>query len=74
MFDEALLEGQRIAVERIHVVFEYRGTTGKMVVGPRSRRRYFFRGRGFRLEVDPRDRPYIARMPHLKQVFDEAVL
>lgn len=61
------------AIQRIRVVFEYQGSTGRLVVGPRSRRHYYFRGRGDRLEVDPRDRTHMIKIPHLRQVFDQGL-
>jgi hypothetical protein len=53
---------------RFKVVLEYTGTTGLTAIGPISGLRYRFSHPGARLEVDPRDRPSLAAVPHLRQV------
>jgi len=50
------------------VYFEYTGKMGLTVIGPISGLRYRFAGHGARLAVDPRDRPSLAAVPHLRQV------
>ena len=50
------------------VIFEYTGRTAMVVVGPISRTRYRFDGPATRIEVDPRDRRFLAAVPHLRQV------
>lgn len=53
---------------RFKVVLEYTGPTGLTAIGPISGQRYRFNHPGARLEVDPRDRPSLAAVPHLRQV------
>ena len=48
--------------------FQYVGTTALTVIGPISKRRYRFTGRGAILGVDARDRRALARVPNLRQV------
>lgn len=50
------------------VYFEYLGSTGMTVLGPVTGKRYRFNGRGARVEIDLRDRPGLAAVPHLRQV------
>ena len=47
--------------------FEYTGNTALTVVGPHTGKHYRFPQPGARLEVDPRDRSWIAFVPHLKR-------
>ncbi len=50
------------------VYFEYVGTTALTVESPKTGRRYRFDGPGARVEIDLRDRPWLASVPHLRQV------
>jgi hypothetical protein len=50
------------------IVFEYVGTTALTATGAISGRRYRFEQPGARLQVDPRDRPGLARVPNLRFV------
>lgn len=50
------------------VLFEYVGTTGLTGTGPFTGRRYRFDGPGARVEVDARDAPSMAGVPHLRRV------
>jgi hypothetical protein len=52
----------------LNVVFAYTGATAMTVRGPVSGRLYRFDRPGARLTVDPRDRPGLARVPHLREV------
>lgn len=49
-------------------VFEYVGATALTVVSPISRRTYRFEHPGARLEVDARDRSWVAFVPNLTRV------
>jgi len=46
-------------------VFEYVGATALTVVSPLTRKTYAFSRPGARLEVDARDRPWLAFVPNL---------
>ena len=46
-------------------VFEYVGATALTVVSPLTRKTYRFEKPGARVEVDPRDRSWIAFVPNL---------
>jgi hypothetical protein len=48
--------------------FEYVGKTAMTVVGPMTGKRYRFSRPGEQLEVDVRDRSWIAFVPNLKRV------
>jgi len=48
--------------------FQYVGSTGATVIGPVSGVVYRFSGPGSRQQVDPRDRPGLARVAVLKYV------
>ena len=48
--------------------FEYAGKTALTVISPQTGRRYRFLAPGARLEIDPRDRPWLASVPQLRQV------
>jgi hypothetical protein len=37
-----------------------------VVISPMTGRRYQFSAPGARLEIDPRDRPYLMGIPHLR--------
>ena len=50
------------------VVFQYVGNTSLTAVGPVSGRHYQFSHPGATVEVDPRDRASLARVPHLRQI------
>jgi len=50
------------------VQFEYVGATAMTVLGAASRRRYRFAATGARLQVDARDAPSLAAVPHLRRV------
>ena len=47
--------------------FEYTGKTALTVVSPLTGKKYVFSQPGARALVDPRDRPWIAFVPHLKR-------
>lgn len=49
-------------------VFEYVGVTALTVVSPVTRRTYRFEGPGKRVEVDVRDRSWVAFVPNLVPV------
>lgn len=51
-----------------HPVFEYAGPTALTVVSPITRKTYRFEHTGARLQVDPRDRSWLAFVPNLKHV------
>ena len=51
------------------IFFEYTGKTGLTVWGAVSGRRYRFDKPGSRVKIDPRDRPSLAQVPHLKQIW-----
>ena len=48
--------------------FEYVGATSLVVQSPLSGRRYRFERPGARVEIDLRDRPWLAAVPNLRQV------
>jgi hypothetical protein len=49
-------------------VFEYVGATALTVVSPVTRKTYRFERPGARVDVDPRDRSWIAFVPNLARV------
>jgi hypothetical protein len=49
------------------VLFQYTGPTTMVAIGPVSGRRYRFDGPGARVEVDPRDRRFLAGIPRLRR-------
>lgn len=49
--------------------FEYVGNTSMVVAGPVSGKRYHFEQPGARVAVDPVDKPSLAAVPHLRQVY-----
>jgi hypothetical protein len=49
-------------------IFEYLGTSSLTATGLVTGKRYRFDSRGARVRIDPRDRPGLARVPHLRQV------
>jgi hypothetical protein len=49
------------------VVFQYSGATAMVAIGPVSGKRYRFDGPGSRVEVDPRDRRFLANVAELRQ-------
>lgn len=49
-------------------VFEYTGATALTVVSPVTRKTYRFAEPGARIEIDPRDRPWVAFVPNLIKV------
>jgi len=53
---------------RYSVYFEYVGQTGLTVFGSATNKKYRFEGPGSRVEVDPRDRPSLAKVPNLREV------
>ena len=64
--------GAAIAVEKRQTLpagvrFEYIGKTALTVVGPVTGKRYRFRWPGECLEIDVRDRSWIAFVPHLRR-------
>jgi hypothetical protein len=50
------------------ICFEYIGRTGLTVIGGATGRQYRFDRPGSRVIVDPRDRPSLATVPHIRQV------
>ena len=58
----------RPAARRFEIYFEYVGPTAITVMGGATGRRYRFDRRGDRLMVDPRDRPSLVAVPHLRQL------
>jgi hypothetical protein len=48
--------------------FEYLGDTPVTLESPNTGRRYRFEHRGDRLEIDLRDRPWLASQPNLRQL------
>ncbi len=50
------------------IFFEYTGRTALVVIGPVSGRYYRFTYPGARLPVDPRDRPALRQIEHLRMV------
>jgi len=50
----------------LRAVVEYTGATSMVVISPMTGRRYQFSAPGARLEIDPRDRPYLMGIPHLR--------
>ena len=48
--------------------FEYVGKSALTVVSPQTGRRYRFLAPGTRIEIDPRDRPWLASIPQLRRV------
>jgi hypothetical protein len=53
---------------RYSVYFEYVGQTGLTVFGSATNKKYRFDRPGSRVEVDPRDRPSLAKVPNLREV------
>ena len=53
---------------RYSVYFEYVGNTALTVLGSATNKKYRFNGSGSRVEVDPRDRPSLAKVPNLREV------
>jgi hypothetical protein len=49
-------------------IFQYAGSTALTVVSPLTRRTYRFERPGMRLEVDARDRSWLAFVPNLSAV------
>lgn len=49
------------------VFFEYVGRTSLTVIGPKSGKRYRFDNPGAKIEVDLRDRPWLAAMARLRE-------
>jgi hypothetical protein len=58
----------RPLARQFEIYFEYVGPTAITVIGGASGRRYRFDRPGDRLMVDPRDRPSLAAVPHLRQL------
>jgi hypothetical protein len=48
--------------------FEYLGQAPVTLVSPNTGRRYRFEHQGARLEIDLRDRPWLASQPNLRQI------
>jgi hypothetical protein len=46
----------------------YSGPTSTTAIGTVSGRRYTFRYTGAVVRVDPRDKPALAKVPHLRQI------
>ena len=55
-------------VHRYAVYFEYVGSTGLTVFGSATKKKYRFDRNGSRVEVDPRDRPSLSKVPNLREV------
>jgi len=55
-------------VRRYSIYFEYVGNTGLTVFGSATNKKYRFDRTGSRVEVDPRDRPSLAKVPNLREV------
>ena len=53
---------------RYSVYFEYVGNTGLTVFGSATKKKYRFNGPGSRVQVDPRDRPSLSKVPNLREV------
>ena len=53
---------------RYAVYFEYVGNTGLTVFGSATNKKYRFDRNGSRIEVDPRDRPSLSKVPKLREV------
>jgi hypothetical protein len=53
---------------RASLFFEYTGKSALTAVSPQTGRRYRFLVPGARLEIDPRDRPWLASLPQLREV------
>jgi hypothetical protein len=49
-------------------VFEYAGATALTIVSPVTRKTYRFDKPGARLEVDPRDRSWVAFVPNVVRI------
>jgi hypothetical protein len=49
-------------------IFEYSGVTALTLVSPITRKTYRFEGFGARIEIDVRDRPWVAFVPKLSAV------
>lgn len=50
------------------VLFEYVGNSALTVLGPVTGRRYRFARPGDRVLVDPRDKPSVSAVPHLREI------
>lgn len=50
------------------ILYEYTGSTGMTVAGPISGIRYRFAAPGSKLQIDPRDVPSLAGLPHLRRL------
>ncbi len=48
--------------------FEYLGDAAVTLVSPGTGRPYRFERKGARVEIDPRDRPWLASQPNLRQL------
>ena len=53
---------------RYSIYFEYVGQTGLTVYGAATNKKYRFDRTGSRIEVDPRDRPSLSKVPNLREV------
>lgn len=60
-----VISEERRRIQR--VFFEYVGRTSLTVIGPKSGRRYRFDNPGAKVEVDLRDRPWLAAMAMLRE-------
>jgi hypothetical protein len=54
------------------VIFEYRGGTALTLVSPITRKAYRFERAGARVEIDARDRAWVAFVPNLSAVAGSA--
>lgn len=55
-------------VHRYAVYFEYVGHSGLTVFGSATNTKYRFERNGSRVQVDPRDRPSLSKVPNLREV------
>ena len=53
---------------RYSIYFEYVGQTGLTAYGAATNKKYRFDRTGSRVEVDPRDRPSLSKVPNLREV------
>jgi hypothetical protein len=61
--------GQNFSATRTVVCFEYTGRTSLTARGAVSGKYYRFEGPGSQVIIDPKDKPSIRQVPHLKQVY-----
>ena len=59
---------QPLTIGPVRSHFEYVGSTGLTLVSPVTGKRYRFEGPGSRVEIDARDRAWLASVPSLRPV------